>query len=67
MDKYSTVRALLSIITVNNLIQFDIKTAFLHADFEENMYMEQSFEFEIDDRVCVLKKNLYGLKQASKQ
>jgi hypothetical protein len=50
------------------IIQFDIKTAFLHGDIAELLYMEQPEGFvdpDHPDYVCLLRKALYGLKQAS--
>ncbi|KAL0339784.1 UNVERIFIED_CONTAM: Retrovirus-related Pol polyprotein from transposon TNT 1-94 [Sesamum radiatum] len=48
----------------------DVKTAFLHGDLDENIYMAQPCGF-IDNRnpehVCLLKKSLYGLKQSPRQ
>ena len=65
--KYNTVRAVFSIAATEDfhMIQFDVKTAFLYGDLEETIFMEQPLRFEIDDRVCLLKKSLYRLKQAS--
>jgi hypothetical protein len=43
----------------------DVKTAFLHGDLEEEIYMEQPEGFRVkgkDDYVCRLKKSLYCLK-----
>ena len=45
----------------------DVKTAFLHGDLEEEIYMEQLEGFMVADKenkVCRMKKILYGLKQA---
>eukprot|EP00253_Pinus_taeda_P020646 PITA_20646 len=44
----------------------DIKSAFLHGDLHEEIYMEQPIGFIQTDSslVCRLKKSLYGLKQA---
>ena len=44
----------------------DVKSAFLHEDLHEEIYMEQPTGFiQIDSSlVCQLKKSLYGLKKA---
>jgi len=46
--------------------QMDVKSALLHGDLHEEIYMEQTIGFiKIDSSlVCQLKKSLYGLKQA---
>ncbi|KAE8704670.1 hypothetical protein F3Y22_tig00110447pilonHSYRG00005 [Hibiscus syriacus] len=51
-----------------HLEQLDVKTAFLHSDLEEEIYMRQPEGFiEADKKICRLKKSLYGLKQAPRQ
>jgi hypothetical protein len=45
----------------------DVKTTFLNNVIEEEVYIEQPLDFEVQDRkthVCKLKNALYGLKQA---
>lgn len=68
--KHCSIRILLSIVTQFdlNLEQLDVKTAFLHGDLEETIYMHQPEGF-VEDRskVCLLKKSLYGLKQSPRQ
>lgn len=66
------MRLLLSIAVVYDyeIEQMDVKTAFLHGDLEETIYMHQPKGF-IDKRkpnhVCLLKKSIYGLKQSPRQ
>ena len=48
----------------------DVKTAFLNGDLEEEIYMEQPEGWAVKGKekyVCLLKKAIYGLKQASRQ
>jgi len=49
--------------------QMDVKTAFLHGDLEEEVYMEQPEgmkERGKEDWVCYMRKTLYGLMQAAR-
>ncbi|KAE8707081.1 hypothetical protein F3Y22_tig00110387pilonHSYRG00804 [Hibiscus syriacus] len=53
-----------------HLEQMDVKTAFLHGDLEEHIYMRQPEGFTQpgnEHLVCRLKKSLYGLKQSPRQ
>ncbi|KAJ4706604.1 Retrovirus-related Pol polyprotein from transposon TNT 1-94 [Melia azedarach] len=65
--KMNTVRVILS-LAVNldwPLKQFDVKSAFLHGDLLEEVYMDPPPGFTPKEgKVCRLKKALYGLKQS---
>jgi hypothetical protein len=68
--KIGTLRALLALAAEQDLdvIQVDIKTAFLNAELEEDIYMEQPEAFgDGTHRVWRLRRALYGLKQAARQ
>jgi ATP-binding cassette subfamily B (MDR/TAP) protein 1 len=70
--KMSSIRVVLGLAASLNLEveQLDVKTAFLHGDLEEEIYMEQPEGFKVkgkENLVCQLKKSLYGLKQALRQ
>ncbi|KAH9752394.1 retrovirus-related pol polyprotein from transposon RE1 [Citrus sinensis] len=68
--KINTIRILLS-LAVNldwPVQQFDVKNAFLHGDLFEEIYMDLppgcSGPERLNQKVCKLKKSLYGLKQS---
>jgi hypothetical protein len=70
--KLTTIRLILGIVAAENLHleQLDVKTAFLHSDLEEDIYMRQPQGFIVQGKenlVCKLRKSLYGLKQALRQ
>ncbi|KAG8478507.1 hypothetical protein CXB51_028390 [Gossypium anomalum] len=70
--KHSSIRALLGIMAMHDLEleQLDVKTAFLHGELEEDIYMQQPEGFTVsekEDYVCLLKKSLYGSKQSPRQ
>jgi len=67
--KLNTIRVLLSLAANQDwpLHQLDIKNAFLNGDLEQEVYMEIPPGLETSsnvNRVCKLKKSLYGLKQS---
>ncbi len=69
----TSVRALMQIAAHNDLTvhQMDVKTAFLHAPIDTEIYLEQPEGFQLkseDDSQLVykLKKSIYGLKQSGR-
>jgi hypothetical protein len=70
--KYSSICTLLSIVAMHDyeLEQLDVKTAFLHGELEEVIYMDQPEGFLVPGKenfICILKKSLYDLKQSPRQ
>lgn len=67
--RYSSIRLLIPIAAKYDLDinQMDVVTAFLHGEIDEEIYMFQPSGFIQSDKVCKLKKALYGLKKASRQ
>ena len=70
--KHSLIRTFFSILAMHDLEfeQLDVKTAFLHGELEEKIYMDQPEGFIVPGKenfVCKLKKSLYGLKQPPRQ
>jgi hypothetical protein len=68
----TTIRVLLSLTASHGLLvhQMDVKTTFLNEELEEEIHMTQSDEFVVkgqEDKVCMLLKSVYNLKQAPKQ
>lgn len=50
------------------ILQFDVKTAFLYGDLEETIFMEYPQGYSNDTKkYCRLQKSLYGLKQSPRQ
>jgi transposase InsO family protein len=69
--RYTTLRALLAVATSKKLqvSHYDVKTAFLNGDIDEELYMKQPEGFiksGTEQKVCQLKKATYGLKQSAK-
>ena len=70
--RHTSIRVLLAFVALFDLEleQLDVKTAFLHGELEEEIYMRQPEGFVVPGKeqlVCRLKKSLYGLKQAPRQ
>ena len=69
--KFTSFRVLVALAAANGwtLRQFDVETAFLYADLEEEVYVRPPKGFEEYDEegnalVWLLHKSLYGLRQA---
>ncbi|MCO5551262.1 hypothetical protein L7F22_004761 [Adiantum nelumboides] len=67
--KMMTLRTVLGLVAIEDmeLVQMDVKTAFLHGDLDDDVYMHQPKGFIQEDArreklVCKLKKALAGLK-----
>lgn len=70
--KMNTIRVIIALATQNRwkLHQMDVKNAFLNGTLDEDIYMSQPEGFvdkKFPNKVCYLKKSLYGLKQAGRQ
>ena len=69
VSKMTYVRLFISMADTYNwdLHQLDIKNAFFHGDLQEEVCMEQPVGFVAQgeiERVCRIRKSLYGLKQS---
>lgn len=70
--KHVSIRLMLSAVSHFDLEleQLDVKTAFLHGSLDEIIYMSQPEGYEdkgSPEKVCLLKKSLYGLRQSPRQ
>jgi hypothetical protein len=68
----TTIQVLLSLAASYGLLvhQVDVKTIFLNGELDEKIYMDQPDGFVVkgeEQKVCKLRKSLYGLKRALKQ
>ncbi|UYV76897.1 hypothetical protein LAZ67_14002326 [Cordylochernes scorpioides] len=68
--KHSTIRAFLAASVYKGMQanHLDVKTAFLHGDLDKELYMElpEGLHTKQTNKVCKLKKEIYGLKQAGR-
>ena len=69
---HESIRCILSLAASFDMEihHMDIKTAFLHGELEETVYMKQPPGFArsgLQDYVCKLKRSIYGLKQSPRQ
>nr|GEW78285.1 retrotransposon protein, putative, Ty1-copia subclass [Tanacetum cinerariifolium] len=67
--RHTSIRVILALTACKDfeLEQLDVKTAFLHGNLEEVIYMRQPPGYEQGNKACLLKKSLYGLKQSPRQ
>ncbi|GKA01514.1 retrovirus-related pol polyprotein from transposon TNT 1-94 [Tanacetum coccineum] len=67
--RHISIRVILALTACKDyeLEQLDVKTTFLHGNLEEVIYMRQPSGDEQGNKVCLLKKSLYGLKQSPRQ
>ena len=70
--KFLSIHPILSLVAHMDLELFhmDVKTAFLNGDLDEDIYMQWPIDFIIhgqENKVCKLRKSIYGLKQSSRQ
>ncbi len=65
---FDTVRVALTVAAARqySVRQFDVKTAYLHAELKETIYMELPEGFRVPGKVLKLKKAVYGLKQSAR-
>lgn len=66
--RIESLRIILAIVANKRLkmIGFDVKTAFLHGELDEEIYLEQPVGYVKPGLVCRLHKSIYGLRQASR-
>ena len=74
VSRLPLIRAVLSLVNSLNfeLIQMDVKTAFLNGEILNDVYMEilEGVQVDLETRntkMCKLKKSLYGLKTSPKR
>ena len=62
----SSIRALLAVAAASkwDLFQMEVKNAFLNGDLSEEVYMQPPPGLSVDsNKICHLRRALYGLKQ----
>ena len=70
VSKMDSIRLVLAISASKHweVHHMDVKSAFLHGDIHEEIYMKHPEGYITDPSlVCKLKKSLYGLKQAPRE
>ena len=61
--KLTTIRILLAIVAPENLLleQMDVKTAFLHGDLDEEIYMKQPDGFKVQGKENFVILRIFGV------
>lgn len=67
--RFASIRLILALVSSMDLelYQMDVKTAFLNGELNEEIYMNQPEGFVVrgeEQKVCKLRRSIYGLKQA---
>lgn len=67
--RHDTIRLIIVVVAQHSwpIYQLDVKSAFLHSDLQEQVYIDQPIGYvkhENKNKVYKLKKTLYGLKHA---
>ena len=64
--RFDLIRAILAVATPEQIKQFDVKTAFLYGNIDEEIYVQQPEGYsDVTGKVCKLRRSLYGLQQSS--
>jgi hypothetical protein len=68
VSKHCSLRAVLTFAASKDWIlhQVDVKTAFLHANLEEELFVRLPYDLQGGGGVFRLRKAIHGLKQASR-
>ena len=67
--KFKTLRVILALAAILGLAlyQLDVQSAYLNGKIDKEIYMEQPEGFNDNSgRVCLLRRSIYGLKQAGR-
>lgn len=62
----TSLRLMLALASKNNwhVYTLDVKTAFLYGDLDQEINIKMPEGFTVPGKICLLKKSLYGLRQA---